>query len=107
MVIYWEYTYTVPIQKEPYLVNSIKELEEDGTEVVGGGGGGVVAFLRELVPKRYPVLLNKHLEALECAVVGVQQYLSQRHHLEGRRERECVSYIPFSILQSWLFLRAA
>ena len=81
-------------------MDSVKELEEDGTEVVRGGGRGVVAFLRELVPKRYPVLLYEHLEALECAVVGVQQHLSQRHYLEGRRGREVLATYPTSMLYS-------
>lgn len=64
-----------------YLVHNVQELQEDGSEAAGLVGSSLVGAMGEAVTKGQPLLLNQSLEALDGAVVGVQQHLCHTHHL--------------------------
>ena len=67
------------------LVDSVEELDEDGREIglVVAVCGVVVAPL-EAVAEREPLALDEEREAVEGAVVGVEEQLGERGDLGGQ-----------------------
>jgi len=67
------------------LVDSVKELDEDGREiglvVAAAVRGGVVVAPLEAVAEREPLALDEQREAVQGAVVGVEQQLGERGDL--------------------------
>ena len=74
----------LPLQ---YLVHNVQELQEDGSEAAGLVGSGLVGAMGEAVTKGQPLLLHQCLEALNGAVVWVQQHLRHTHHLSVQADK--------------------
>ena len=67
----------------PQLVDTVEELDKDLRPVAHIRLRVVLASLGEHVAERDPILLNQHLEAFKCAVVGVEEELAERAKLRS------------------------